>query len=297
MACASNALVVVTCLIGPIAAAHAECHPTALASGDPSLVVRLSERLAANGVATVAIPGCPVARVRVEPRGEQIHIEITDDYGRTGSRDVGDLATAATVVESWTSREIDAGSIPPVIETPRPAAVAVAVVATRSRARRLAATTAFESSAGSDGTIWFGGMVAGCARIGPLCVGGLVRGALDANAIPDPIVDYDLAELSAYATVGLPRRIGRFTITPGVGLGYGWRRLTEHHVDLQMVAFDQVFTRTAARAELHLGVAYPLGHGLSLCSEVRGDAIVPSETQAGPRGFVRVSIGVCLAAF
>src|SRR5688500_12136750 len=111
------------CFVWMTKHAAADCAPAAVPIGDPVLVQSVREKLAANGVATVATAGCPAVRVHLEMRGEQLHLRVADGYQRRGEREVQDVATAAAVIESWTLQEIDHGTLP---ETP--AAVVAAIV-------------------------------------------------------------------------------------------------------------------------------------------------------------------------
>ena len=276
-----------TCLIGS-GNAQAECRPTAILSGEPTLVFELAERLAASGIATTPADNCPLARVRVEQRGQQIRVEITDRFGRTGTREVRDAGTVATIVESWTSQEIEAGSLPSLAETSTPVAV---VAAPAPWVYGL--TAAIDSSAGSDGSIWMGGTVSSCARIGAVCVGGLVRAARDTRAIDASTIDHDSVALAALVTIGLPRKVGGFLITPGIGAGYGWQRLSEHHFDMvHMMSFDVDRSSHGLHADVHLDAAHRLGKHLSIYAGVRGDtAVVRSDSTTGPRSFVHAALG------
>lgn len=270
--------------------AMAECRPTAVPYGEPTLVRLLGERLAANGIATTAASGCPMARVRVEQRGEQIHVEVTDSFGRTGTREVHDVATAATIVESWTSQEIDDGSMPP-------EAVTKMTPATSSTWRH-GITAAFESSAGGDRSIWLGVAVSGCVRLGPACAGAIVRGTQDTTAgTSGAAIDHDTKQFAALATVGLPRHVGGFVVTPGVGIGYGWLEVTEHHHDAHAMLFEVQFPSHALLADVHVSAARSLGRHISLYLDLRGDtALTRTSLPYGAASFVRASFGVRLGA-
>lgn len=270
--------------------AMAECRPTAVPYGEPTLVRLLGERLAASGIATTAISGCPMARVRVEQRGEQIHVEVTDSFGRTGTREVHDVETAATIVESWTSQEIDEGSLPPEVvtkETP-----------TSPATWRHGLTAAFESSAGGDRSLWLGVAVSGCVRLGPACAGAIVRGTQDTSSgTSGAAIDHDTKQLAALATVGLPRRVGSFVVTPGIGLGYGWLEITEHHHDAHGMLLDMPFPSHALVADIHVSAARPIGRHISLYLDLRGDtALARTSLPYGATSFVRASFGVRIGA-
>ncbi|MBA3451899.1 MAG: hypothetical protein H0T42_02240, partial [Deltaproteobacteria bacterium] len=161
-------------LVGTMGDARAECEPTAVPIGDATLVRSVIERLAVNGVSTVPVQGCPALRVLVERRGEQLHLEMTDSFARTAQRQVRDVATAAAIIESWTLQEVEQGALPALALSPEASAtpmVSGAVSATTLSRIGIAAT--FESSIGDNGSLWMGGTIAGCARVGPLCVGGV----------------------------------------------------------------------------------------------------------------------------
>jgi len=270
--------------------AMAECRPTAVPYGEPTLVRLLGERLVANGIATTATSGCPTARVRVEQRGEQIHVEVTDSFGRTGTREVHDVATAATIVESWTSQEIDEGSLPPETVTQ--------VTPTTSSTWRHGIAAAFESSAGGDRSLWLGMAVSGCVRVGPACAGAIVRGTQDATAgTSGAAIDHDTKQFAALATVGLPLRLGGFVVTPGVGIGYGWLEITEHHHDAHGLPIEMPFPSHALLADVHVSAARPIGRHISLYLDLRGDtALTRTALPYGAASFVRASFGVRLGA-
>lgn len=272
-------------------AAHADCPPAAVSSGDPALVRALGERLAASGVATTSMEGCPVVRVRVEQRGDAVHLEMSDAFSRTGQRQVRDVATAAAVVESWTRHEVEEGLLPELAA----ASITTDAPPSASSARSPSGIgIAFESSVGDDRSLWLGAAASGCFAIGPACVGGIVRGARDTRATGDMAGgEHRGSELHANATVDLPRRLGAFTISPGIGAGYGLSNLTATHLDMHMMQFEVSRTSHALRGELHVSIVRPLGSSFALYGDLRGDtAIARTEAQAGPRSFVRAAVGI-----
>jgi len=270
--------------------ARADCRPTAIPSGEPALVQRLAERLAANGIETTEAASCPSARVRVEQRGDQILVEITDRFGRTGTREVRDVATAATVVESWTSQEVEAGTLP-ALATPAVAAPAIVVAATRPE-QRLGVAAAFDSAAGSDGSVWLGGGVETCVRVRRLCVGGAVRAARDAVASLGSI-DHDTTAIAATIGAGLPQRFGRVTVVPAIGAGYGWQRLTEHHLDAHLQPLDLSRSSHGLIGDAHVAAIVAVARRIALYAALGGElALARTDTTTGPRGFARAAFGV-----
>lgn len=295
---AHHVLVAVSCLFGA-RTAWAECQPTAVPSGDASLVLRLTERLTASGIATTSTSGCPAAKVRLEQRGDQIQLEVTDSFGRVGKRDVQDLTTAATIVESWTLQEIEEGAMPPLAEVPAPTDAPSPVVA-RAPARTvtLGLVAAAESSLADDGSLWLGATVSGCVPIGAVCVGALLRGTRDTGAAGSAsTMKHDTNELQTLATVGLPRRLGSFVVTPAIALGWGWQQLAEHHLDVHMMPFDMEYSSHALRAGAQIAATRRIGRWLAIHAELSGDtAVARTAIPYGPSSAIRFSMGLRLGA-
>ncbi len=283
-------------LVGTTAYVRAECQPTAVPIGDAALVRSVTERLAANGVATTPAEGCPALRVKVERRGEQLHLEMTDSFARTAHRKVRDVATAAAIIESWTLQEIEQGALPALAP---PREVSVAESAPTMTMSRVGIAVTFESSVGDDGSLWVGGTLAGCARLGSLCVGGVLRGARDTHASGDTSGDspHHGDELHALATVSLPRRLGSFVVSPGLGLGYGRLSIATTHLDMQMMPFSLTDGSHELRGDVHVMISRPLGRHFAFYGDLHGDAaLARTDIASGPRGFVRAAIGIRVEA-
>jgi hypothetical protein len=285
----SSGVIVLAWLAWPVDAS-AECAPTAVTTGEPALVQRLTERLAVTGIASAEQRDCPVTRVRIDQRGEAIHVAVIDAYGRRGERDVHDVATAATIVESWMAQEVEAGSLPPLSAT---ASSPPAPAAPHSRAVALA----LESSAGGDGSLWLGAAATGSVAIGAVCVGGLLRAARDALGAGDSsMIDHTTDAIEALATIGVPLRAAGFTITPGLGVGYGYHRLVEHHHDAHMNLVDVDYADHALRGDLHVSIARRLAGPVAMFVDVRGDTalLASGDVPYGASSFVRLSLGMRL---
>ena len=137
---------------------------------------------------TVPADGCAPVVVRVERAGEHIRLWIVDGDGRRGERSVRDLATAVAIVESWTLHEI-AAPVAPAVEAARRAeptpAASVAIEPVASAVPRWGIGVGFASAYGADGSAWLGASVSGCVRVGPLCLGALLRAASDGSDSAD----------------------------------------------------------------------------------------------------------------
>ena len=71
---AGSGVLAVLALVGPLglgSAMAAPCAPSVQVSGDPALVATVGELLVRHGISNEG-EGCPVVRVRLEHRGEEI---------------------------------------------------------------------------------------------------------------------------------------------------------------------------------------------------------------------------------
>ena len=270
------------------ASAWADCKPTAIAAGDPVLVQNLTSQLAASGIETTPANGCPAVRVTLEQRGPQLHLQLADAFERTSERDVRDVATAVAIIESWTTQEIEAGTLP---EAPAPSAP---VVIERSQFR--GASLHAVSSLGTDGTTWVGAALAACAPVGPLCAGGSLRAQLDTTATgPTSSLSQDSYLLAAYATIDLPRRLGSFVASPGIGVGYGFQHVTTHHHDPMGNPLDVPNSDHQLRGAAHVALLRPVTAHWSAVADLWGDAaLARSDSQFGPVASLQLSLGLRL---
>ena len=270
---------------------RAECAPTAIPIGDPAVVKTLSDRLAANGVATVVASGCPVVRVTVEQRGGQLHLQVIDAFHRRGERIVRDVATAAAVIESWTLQVVEPGAwpeaLPPVVAAAPPNKVAMSAIVAGGR-----------SWIGDDGTTWVGATVGGCWRVGWSCLGGALDVGADTAVVQDVMTGSQRSRaIHALATVDAPRRLGAFTVSPGVAVGYGWNRIQQQHQDIVHGSISISHANHALRAGLHLNVSRSIGRHFAVFGGLFGDvATLRTEIPDGPRGRFGVSLGARLEA-
>lgn len=264
--------------------AHGECKPAAVPQGDAALVSTLSERLAANGIDTQPDPSCPVVRVHVMQRGPQVHLRVTDAYERLGEREVQDVATAAAIIESWTLQEIDAGSMPP-------DAISMAAIARAPSTFGVGA--AFRSAMTEQSSTWLGGSISGCMRVGKTCLGATIGFAKDIEATGAPSTDaHRLMQLDTRATAELAWSVGRFVVSPGVSLGYGWQRITSDHLDASMRPFTVTESSHGLRAGAQLRVAKPISPRLALFAELTADRTVArSGPTLGPQSWLGLALG------
>jgi hypothetical protein len=158
---------------------------------------------------------------------------------------------------------------------------------------------AAEAALASDGSLWTGPRVSGCAWLGPVCGGVTLRYGHDGGwAGETERLDAHRSGVDVLITADLPARARGFVVSPGVALGFGWIRSHTHEPDGDVVELDWA----GARGEAHLALATPIMGGVWLyaaaaatvlpgasTTPVEHDgAIVPAE----PRGFIRVAVGL-----
>jgi hypothetical protein len=282
-------IVTMVALFGSTRVGRAQCKPAVIAQGDPALVTGLTTRLAASGIATSSTDGCPTLRVKIEQRGTQLHVRLADASQRTGERDVQDIATAAAIVESWTYQEIEVGTLP---EAPEPSPP---IVLGPRRTTRSGISASVLSSLGADGgTTWIGGSLSACMRIGSLCAGATLRSQLDTRASGDTsAIDQSLYTLGALATLDLPRKLGSFIVSPGVGVGYTYLHVTTTHRDAMMNPFDIPTSDHQLRGGAHVALLKSLSDHVSAFADVWIDAAaLRSDSQFGPAACVSFALGL-----
>lgn len=277
-----------------LGSARADCPPAAVPIGDPTIVQAVADRLSANGIATTATAGCPVVRVRVEQRGEQLHLRVEDAFERLGERDVHDVATAAAVIESWTLQEIEAGALPESAAVTAAPLVFPAPVAPWSSSVGVAG----RSWIGDDGSTWIGATVGGCMKVGWACVGVSIDFGQQTTAIEDVTTGTQHSRaIHAMATADAPRRIGGFVLGPGVTLGYGWNRIQQGHLDDHSMPFAISHANHALRTGGHVVLSRSLGQRVTVFAGLFGDvAALRTEIPDGPRGRLGLSLGARLEA-
>lgn len=283
-------VVTLACFVWMTKRAAADCAPAAVPIGDPVLVQSVSEKLAANGVATVATAGCPAVRVYLEKRGEQLHLRVADGYQRRGEREVQDVATAAAVIESWTLQEIEDGTLP---ESPAPAPI---IVPPNEQPERFGFALAAQSSVAVDGSTWIGGELGGCARIGWACIGASTSFLANTSTTDDATRGEQRSkELHVLATIEIPRSLGRFVVSPGIGVGYGWSTFAQQHMDIHMLPQSIEYSSHALRTRAQLSASRTLGANLAIVGTLFGDvAALRSEIPTGPTEAAGARVGFAL---
>jgi hypothetical protein len=237
------------------------CPPLA---GDDELVRAIGDLLRSRGIDDREA-SCPAIRARVERRGGAIAVEIVDPGGARIERIVSEVATAATVIESFVRADVGA----PLLArraVPRPAIVEEAAPAPAPPPRRDPATrgvqlfAAVETSMGSDHTGWMGTQLGACISVGPLCAAARLReakvvggeGVWEGGAI-----ERESTEL--IVGLDIPLALGKQTLSPGFAAGLGAIRTGAAGT------MDREPEGSAGlRADVHATLTVPIGRRLAL---------------------------------
>ena len=225
------------------------CAPSARLAGDTELVLHMQALLVRRGIVDASsggTPGCVPLNVHVRlvrSPAPGVQLVIADPEGRTTSWQLNRAETAAMLIESWARTDPTSSLSPPFARTVRanhderrpaigpnqpgpppesrpetidaPATETSSLAAAAAVAPVAAAPAALNLSSGLDSgvdgsrSLWLGGSLGLCLRIGPVCTGAAARfGASSGHRRGE-----------ALATLELPRRIAGFGLVPNIGLG------------------------------------------------------------------------------
>ena len=230
------------------------CPPAVALTGDEALVAPIRELLGARGIAP-EIPRCPAVRARVERRGPVLVVGIAGPDGTPIERSVTEIATAATVIESWTRSDVEAPLLAvravPAVEDAAPRAV----VASPPAARGIQLLAAEETSVASDGTVWQGMQLEACIMLGPICAAARVHGGKVIGR-PASWAGFARNGAEAYAGIDVPIALGRARLTPGFAAGFG-AMFTRYKSDGEKMGVEI----SGPRAEVHVAFSLPLAVG------------------------------------
>lgn len=248
-------------LIVSVATHAASAAPCGGLHGEPALVSAVGDLLVQRNVSCDDVRG----ELRhdggaiVVTRGDSIPIE----------RRVADIATAATVIESWSDTNVSdpllASHPIPVITVaeapvePAPRVVIVERQAPPSTFHGSQLFAAGETSYANDRTAWAGAQVGACVVIGPVCATASVRFA---SVVDGPAFWTGLDRRSIEVLIGgdVPINVGPGLLMLGFGGGTG-----EVHTRIDSKDEHRMASETGGlRAEARAVYAYPLTRSLAL---------------------------------
>ena len=288
------------------------CPPAAALTGDAELVHAVRALLEARGI-TDETPRCPATRAHIERHGDRILVAVdrVREVSRPATahdaaieREVSEVATAATVIESWTRSDVAAPLLEsrevPVTAVERAPAAPPPVAASPPAARGIQLFAGGETSFASDRTVWQGMQLAACIMLGPICAAARVHAG---KVIAKPHHDWDSfvrKGAEAYVGIDIPIALGRARLTPGFAAGYG-AMFTRHIREGEPMGVEI----SGPRAEVHAGVSLPITAHLAVDvvatgaltqaarMEIHGDPPDPTLIYpAEPRALFRLAIGV-----
>ncbi len=235
----ASAGLLASCLFaGFPATAGAACPPVAIVEGAAEIVTPVAAVLRRRGLRSEP-SGCGrVVRASLvaKPGLNAYGLHIEDGYGRVSDREIADASTAASLIESWAIDE-DADVLAP---RAAPTTIARAPVAPpvplsgAPGAFRVA--TRGEVASATDGSVWYGGALSACGRVGLMCLGGRARIARDGGGDGGGGLTGYLTRtrIDAGAAASLPLSRGAFTLAPAIGVGLYWTRSTANQLPLDI---------------------------------------------------------------
>jgi len=270
------------------------CPPAVRLGGDKALVAEVAPVLSERGISTA--PGeCPALAIVLDKRGRATLVTAAGDDGGA-TREVTDVRTAATVIESWVRTDVEApllarrradddagGGAPPTVVVDAPAPDATG---------GLQAFALGESGLANDRTSSVGLQVGACAMRGPACVGGRARVATVADGPGEWEATMDREAVDALASLDLPVRLGRMVASSGVGLGLGW---VHTHEEASTQRRHTLGLRAESRLTLGYSVSARLAFEATLAFELARTVAARTTTEvlpADPSVLGRLGVGV-----
>lgn len=269
---------------------HAECPVTVRLVGEQALVTEIAVELGARGIVVSIDERCPSLLVRVTHRGPQLVVVIDTADGSSSERVVGEVRTAATVIESFTRTDVSN----PLLSTrtfhaapmgPRVPPIDEVSLAPEARRVHFALTASLESSLTSDGVTWLGYNLKIGFELGPLYATARLRSSKVVGGLGAPGVGRDHNEL--LIGVDVPISIGRLQLSPGFAGGVG---------RMETRASGMKYETGVFVGEVQLSLSIPIAHDLAVdvaIATVLGDYARTSQlAPAEPAVAVRAGIGL-----
>ncbi len=284
------------------------CTPIAIVEGDAAVVDVVRSTLKEQGIAVTPKQDCPSVKAHVTQSESGIVLRVEDAFGRKSERTVIGPEAAAAIIESWARGDLSL----PLIMPPSAGAVQQPGADDKETPSSPPSPVAridigAEVSGGFEGSIWFGGKLAGCYVLGPTCLGLLTRIAADSALLGDSKrMDTHRTFFSLLATLGFPIQLNRFTALPALGVGASWQKLSRYAKAFNEEEwYFERFIETDSWdwvIEGQLYGALDLGRGFFLLFGVAVDLLPLTNTDpiaheefliAGkPRGHVRGTVGL-----
>jgi hypothetical protein len=203
------------------------------------------------------------ARLTSGPSRESFGLHIEDGFGRTSDRVLSETGTAVSLIESWAVDEDSdlLGNVQADTSVARDDERSAVVTAATAPLWHLYGGAG--GLTGSDRSVWASGVVRGCVRVGPMCLGAELSAGHDLGLEGDTAEagttrwGADLLAIGALPIVHAP-----WLIMPALGLGAGWMgtRVVTDDPDSPVETSNTV----GLRGELSLLVGVSLSRALGL---------------------------------
>ena len=295
--------------------------PSAVLKGDPSVIQAIQEILAGRGIGAAPMAGCRAAEVVVESRPQGFLMQIEDVDGRRVERMAVSIDSAASVIESWVRGDLASETLhPPVAENPEPDVTvetpdeieadsdADLISDSGPSPKKALIDLGFEGGGGFDGSVWLGGVLEGCAVLGPTCLGAAAKIGADPSATGDSsILETRRMIIDLLAMLDFPIAFDRVTLRPGLDVGAAFIRSTKLGQDgggENLVGENEFVENARWEFEVggHLRGSIELGRGFGLLVGVGVSVLPLADTSpfdyddtllaSSPRGLVRGVVGL-----
>lgn len=291
------------------------CLPTVQLEGSGELVEPVANLLREHGVAVDGAVECMTVLARLRNVDGQLELKLADVEGRSARRVIRDVETAAVLIETWAQSELTAptfrgaqSSEGKLSRAPSlPASAPTVAAEQRASAAPLRAYSLglwMGSAYAGDQTVWGDIALTGCGELGPMCLGGMVRAALDFGEHgASRSFDMDRSSVDAHATLELPLLRGRrWLLNPGFGMGVGVVQTSVDSDDvpgLKGIRRAEASLQIAANALLGVRVTRKVSVCMRVAMEVTplGRTNVDSndagvEIAGMPRWYARAALGL-----
>jgi hypothetical protein len=258
------------------------CPPTVRLSGDESLIAEVTPVLVERGIA-LDEGACPALVITLARRGQTIAVRDVSADGPASAREVTDVRTAATVIESWVRTDVEAPLLEPRLSRDsEPTGGASTVVATGppARGRGLQVFAAGEAAFASDHSDWLGFELGACLMLGRTCAGARARfsAVADGRGPWERAVDRQVVE--ALVGLDLPVRLGRATLWPGLAVGAGRAQTHEESAERTQEGGQATI---GLRGELHLALSVAVSRSLAAETSLSLEAARTVRTESTSR--------------
>jgi hypothetical protein len=270
------------------------CSPGARLSGDPGLVAEVTPVLVERGI-DVSPSACrPVAITLQKQKNGRVTVGSSQSADApSAGREVTDVRTAATVIESWVRSDVEAPLLERRNEDDAELPEGLVAVGRPVRRRTLQVFTMAETGAASDHTDWVGLQIGACVRVGPTCLGARVSLSTVADGPGEWEDAMQRQAAAALASVDVPVPFGSLTLSPGIGFGVGESRTHEED------SADSKRT-LGLRGEAHLALSAPISEtfsaefllSLELARTLEVDATTREALPNDPALLTRIGIGL-----